>query len=92
VTPAATGFTVSPIISSLWVIFLPRLALLAHPETSRPPAMAKLNTAIDQAIRRQLRSMYFDVVAEGVPARLVAILTELPNADPAALAARSPVT
>jgi len=54
--------------------------------------MAKLSTAIDQAIRRQLRSMYFDVVAEGVPARLVAILIELPNADPAPLAARSPVT
>ncbi len=68
--------------------FFPLLALLAHPETSRPHSMAKVRTGIIEAISRRLRVMYDGIIAEGVPDRLAAILSTA-DEDLAALPARS---
>jgi hypothetical protein len=50
--------------------------------------MAKLSTGIHEAISRRLHLLYDDIIAQGVPDRLAAVLTA-PDGDPAALPADS---
>jgi hypothetical protein len=50
--------------------------------------MAKLSTGIHEAISRRLRLLYDGIVDQGVPDRLVAILTA-PDGGPAALPVES---